>query len=125
MDKLDLPTPEELKEYQEKFWQRYYKTGLERYKSALGPVDTIQHIYIKAQGIIEKVIDQVQPDVILMDQLFNLPFVENKNKPYGMIVSANPLYAQNLPNYPPSVSCFILVLVQYCVHLKCGLLQTR
>ena len=108
MDELqlqsELPTPEEQKENQDKFRENYYKTGLKRYKIVMEPVDFVQDIYIKAQSIVEKVIDQVQPDVILMDQLFNLPFVENKNKPYGMIVSTNPLYAQNLPNYPPAVS---------------------
>ena len=104
MDKLDLLPPDEQKKNQETFWKNYYKTGLDRYKIALLPVETVYDIYIKAQHIVEKVIDQVQPDVILMDQLFNLPFVENKGVPYGMIVSANPLYAQNLPNYPPSVS---------------------
>ena len=112
MDKLELPPPEEQKEEREKFGENFYKTGLDRYKTAFVPIDRIQDIYIKAQGIIEKVIRQVQPDVILLDQLFNLPFVENKSIPYGMIVSANPLYAQNLPNYPPSVSfSFICVCV--------------
>ena len=106
MEKLELP-PEDEKTV-EKFRQAFYKTGLDHYKRQLEPVKKVLDIYISAQGIIEKVIEQVQPDVILLDQLFNLPFVENKNVPWGLVVSANPLYAQNLPNYPPAVSknCF-------------------
>ena len=106
MEKLELP-PEDEKEI-EQFRQAFHKTGLDHYKSSLKPVKKLHEIYIMAQSTIEKVIEQVQPDVILLDQLFNLPFVENKNIPWGLVVSANPLYAQNLPNYPPAVSrsCF-------------------
>lgn len=107
MEKLDQPEPpseETLEERKERFRRNYLKTGLDRYKHSLEPIERIQGIFINFQEAIEKVIDRVQPDVILIDHLFNLPFVENKNVPYGMIVSSNQLYAQNLPNYPPAVS---------------------
>ena len=104
LDQPDLPSAETLEERKERFRTNYMKIGLDRYKHSLVPIERIQEIFICAQDAIEAVIDRVQPDVILVDHLFNLPFVENKNVPWGLVVSANPLYAQNLPNYPPAVS---------------------
>lgn len=111
MDKLDEPNPRKTEDFQEEFRENFFRAGLNRYVASFAPISKYEDLYIQAQSKIEKVIDQVEPDVILLDQLFNLPFVENKinpktNKriPWGMIVSTNPLFIQNLPHYPPAMS---------------------
>lgn len=85
MDKSDPPNPVDPvdeKDSIEQFRLNFYKTGLKKYIAGFDSMVYILDKYIMAQDKIEKVIDQVKPDVILMDQLFNLPFVENKGLPW-------------------------------------------
>ena len=82
MDELDFDNPRKEAKFQEKFIDSFFKSGIERFVAALEPVSKFQDLYILCQGRIEKVIAQVQPDVILMDQLCNLPFVQNKKIPW-------------------------------------------
>ena len=82
MNKIELPSDDDAKKSKEKFLELFFKTGIEQYFGNFEPISKFQDIYINTQSQIEKVIAQVQPDVILMDQLFSLPFVQNKNIPW-------------------------------------------
>lgn len=100
----EVKFPESREDSIKKFEESLFEVGLNRYLSNFKDISRIQQIYIMNQSAVEEVIDRIKPDVILLDQLFNVPYVQNKNLPWGMIMSNNPLYSQSSPKYPPAFS---------------------
>uniref|UniRef100_A0AAN0N789 UDP-glycosyltransferase n=1 Tax=Polyphagotarsonemus latus TaxID=1204166 RepID=A0AAN0N789_9ACAR len=95
--KLILGNPESLKE-------TFYLKGGERYIANINILDLFQEFFKILQHGFDEIINNLQPDFILVDSIINLPFVENKNIPWGLITSTNPLLCQDLDYLPPSMS---------------------
>ena len=53
------------------------------------------------QKIIQNLIDQVQPDLVIFESLFNLPFIMCMKYKWALIASNNPLKISNQIDYPP------------------------
>ena len=51
--------------------------------------------------IIQDLIHQTKPDLIIVEMLFNLPFITSMKYPWAMCVSTNPLKIANQIDYPP------------------------
>ena len=46
------------------------------------------------QPEVEAIIDELKPDFILFDNLFNIPYLTNKSIPWGVCASVGPIYLQ-------------------------------
>lgn len=103
IDVVKPPTDGDSK-FMTEFGKNFYKVSKERYSSAFFPFEMIMHIYKLNQKKTEAIINEIKPDVILIDQLFNLPYVENKNIPWGCIASCNQLFIDDSPNRVPTMS---------------------
>uniref|UniRef100_A0AAN0LHB4 UDP-glycosyltransferase n=1 Tax=Polyphagotarsonemus latus TaxID=1204166 RepID=A0AAN0LHB4_9ACAR len=88
----------------ESFKENFYYHGERRYIANINILDSFQKFYQKVEKGFNEIIHNLQPDFILVDSIINLPFTEDKNIPWGMITSANPLLCQDLNNLPPSMS---------------------
>lgn len=53
------------------------------------------------QELVRNLIDQVEPDLIIVENLFNLPFIMAMKYKWAAIVSTNPLKIADQINYPP------------------------
>ena len=51
--------------------------------------------------IIQDLISRTEPDLVLVENLFNLPFITSMKYKWAMIVSTNPLKIANQVDYPP------------------------
>ena len=59
---------------------------------------------IELDGLLERIIPSIEPDLIVMDQLLALPYVQALGIPYVWVCSGNPLNLLDDPRTPPSFS---------------------
>uniref|UniRef100_A0AAN0N5W5 UDP-glycosyltransferase n=1 Tax=Polyphagotarsonemus latus TaxID=1204166 RepID=A0AAN0N5W5_9ACAR len=100
----DEDTINQIHENPDSFKEMFYYQGGERYIANMNILDLVQQFYKKVEKGFDEIIHNLQPDFILVDSIISLPFTENKNIPWGLITSANPLFCQDLDELPPSMS---------------------
>uniref|UniRef100_A0AAN0LP54 UDP-glucuronosyltransferase n=1 Tax=Polyphagotarsonemus latus TaxID=1204166 RepID=A0AAN0LP54_9ACAR len=83
-----------------KLTDRFKLSHQEQFKGGLGKEFMIK-MWMERKDVITKLIDEVKPDFVFNENLFNVPYLMNKNYKWGMIVSTNPLKIADQVNYPP------------------------
>ena len=71
-------------------------------------METADHELIKVDKIIEDLLPQINPDVIICDQIWCLPSVEKSGIPWVLVCSCNPLFIIEDERTPPGNSGLFL-----------------
>lgn len=73
----------------------------ERYKTNVAFFGKMIFMWKARAKIIQDLISQTEPDLVIVENLFNLPFITAMKYKWAMIVSTNPLKISNQIDYPP------------------------
>lgn len=78
----------------------------ERYKETIQNANQSGFIELwkKGQDALIKYIKEINPDLIFVENLFDLPFITALNYKFVMMVTTNPLKVTDQVNYPPMMS---------------------
>ena len=71
-------------------------------------MDSMIEDQMKLDLLIEKLLPQIKPDVIICDQIMCLPSVENSGIPWVLVCSCNPLFLIEDERTPPTNSGLFL-----------------
>lgn len=102
--------PPKLEEFNDRHKRRAKNFGLEneeRFKEGVVNHGKLTDLWKSRQYIYQDLIKKLNPDLIIVENLFNLPFIMCMGFKWVQVVSTNPLKIANQKDYPPMV-CFYL-----------------